>query len=153
MFDGTATGRPYAESEIRKQPVNRDNRQALKQNVTPEMEPIQISIDFAAKTTSTDWIPRQEQADAGWKPVPEPEGTMLQIGSYAAENIAQRAWSDFRLHHTDVVGDYGAQIRKIDLGTRGVWYRVQFGPLSNASATELCERLRAQNVACLVLSR
>jgi len=44
-------------------------------------------------------------------------------------------------------------VRTADLGDRGMFYRLQVGPLvSSVLATALCDVLKTNNVDCLVIS-
>jgi len=79
------------------------------------------------------------------------EGTMLQIGSYETDAIAHGAWAAFKADHGGLVDGLAADIRKADLGAKGVWYRLRIGPFSDdAAATALCEKLKVQGVTCFV---
>ena len=107
------------------------------------------STDAAPKLTEVAASPTAEAADLF---TPGASTAMLQIGSYAAVEEAQKASSEFSAHHGDFVEDLSADIRKADLGDKGVRYRVRFGPLANANAGSLCDRLKAQGIDCLVVA-
>jgi cell division protein FtsN len=49
-----------------------------------------------------------------------------------------------------VLGGYQANIRRADLGEKGVYYRVQVGPFASDQATELCSRLQSAGGQCVV---
>ena len=43
-------------------------------------------------------------------------------------------------------------MKRADLGDKGVFYRLQAGPLSDAAAAEtLCGKLKQRNVGCLIV--
>jgi SPOR domain len=41
-------------------------------------------------------------------------------------------------------------IRRVDLGSKGVYYRAMVGPLSSEQASELCSRLKSAGGACII---
>jgi cell division protein FtsN len=45
-------------------------------------------------------------------------------------------------------------VQKADLGSKGVWYRLQIGPMTNkTTASKLCEDLKSQGLPeCLVVA-
>lgn len=76
---------------------------------------------------------------------------MVQIGSFDSFSVAQAAWVKFAGQHSELVNGASADIRKADLGEKGVWYRLRFGPLANNAASVMCEQLKAEGTACLVV--
>jgi hypothetical protein len=56
-----------------------------------------------------------------------------------------------RLSIPKFLGGYTPIIRRADLGAQGIYYRTMIGPLALADqATELCSKLKAAGVRCLV---
>ncbi len=76
--------------------------------------------------------------------------TLLQIGSYKSDSEALRSWNTFKAKHA-LAAAYQPDIQKVDLGAKGIWYRLRLGAFADKkSAVALCERLRAQGASCLV---
>jgi cell division protein FtsN len=45
--------------------------------------------------------------------------------------------------YASIIGNHSPSVRKADLGTKGVWYRLLIGPVSEKSEAEgLCEQLK-----------
>ena len=42
---------------------------------------------------------------------------------------------------------------RVDLGDRGIYYRIQAGPLADAAAQSACAELKRRKVACLLVKR
>ncbi|HSI40065.1 MAG TPA: SPOR domain-containing protein, partial [Xanthobacteraceae bacterium] len=78
-------------------------------------------------------------------------GFVVQIAAQRSEAEAQAAWRSTQARYPGVLGSYRANIRRADLGTRGIYYRAQVGPFAGKDqANELCQSLRAQGGECMV---
>ena len=59
----------------------------------------------------------------------------------------------FRSRHRDLLEALRPRVQRADLGAKGVFYRLQAGPLADAGrAKGLCETLARRNVRCLVIT-
>ena len=77
-------------------------------------------------------------------------GTALQIGAYKSEDEAGAAWKTFAQRH-QMVSAYQSEIRKVDLGDKGVWYRLRLGTFADkSSAIAFCDKLKADGGNCFL---
>ena len=75
---------------------------------------------------------------------------VLQIGAYKSQADADAAWKTFTAKHP-MAGGYSEDVRKADLGDKGVWYRLRMGSFADkAAAASFCEKLKANGGNCLV---
>lgn len=75
---------------------------------------------------------------------------MLQIGAYKSQADADAAWKTFKSKHP-MAGGYSEDVRKADLGDKGIWYRLRMGSFADKSAAaSFCEKLKADGGSCLV---
>ena len=75
---------------------------------------------------------------------------MLQIGAYKSQDEAKASWHSFKTSHPMAAG-YESWIKKVDLGAKGTWYRLQLASFADKdSATAFCEKLKADNGNCFV---
>lgn len=75
---------------------------------------------------------------------------VLQIGAYKSQADADAAWKTFTAKHP-MAGGYSEEVRKADLGDKGVWYRLRMGSFADkAAAASFCEKLKANGGNCLV---
>jgi hypothetical protein len=81
-------------------------------------------------------------------PAAQGRGTRLQLGSVRSEQAAQQEWDRLRRANSDLLGSLSANLVRTDLGEKGVYYRVQTGPL--ADAERICSELKQRNVGCIV---
>ncbi len=75
---------------------------------------------------------------------------MLQIGAFDNEQAATGAWTRFRTRY-DAAGTLFPDIQKVDLGAKGIWYRLRAGPFSDrTAAVAACTKLKAAGATCFV---
>ncbi len=128
-------------------------------SATPEPTPAPVIAAPAPppvpKAASTSKATQTAQAT----PVPAAPTTDLeksyrvQLAASRTESAVRSEWDRLRRRHIDLLGELNLQVMKIDLGgTKGIFYRLRAGPLSNAaSAKALCERLKQRKLGCLVV--
>ncbi len=90
--------------------------------------------------------------------LPEPEAAILasfriQLGSFRNRDAAMTHWASVLDRNQVVLEGLQPLVRTADLGDRGIFYRLQAGPLdSSIVAISLCDVLKVGNVDCLVIS-
>ncbi|MCW5734188.1 MAG: SPOR domain-containing protein [Enhydrobacter sp.] len=81
-------------------------------------------------------------ASGGWR---------IQIASVKSEDIAKSTWARLQAAHGDVLASLRMQPARVDLGEKGVWYRVQAGPLDEKQAHSVCSTLKTRKTDCVTL--
>ena len=76
-------------------------------------------------------------------------GALLQVGSYKSEADANAAWAAYKAKHASLVGGLPPDIKQVDLGAKGTWYRLRIVAGSKADAAALCSKLIAEGGACI----
>lgn len=92
-------------------------------------------------------------------PPPAPAPAAPQSGSYyvqlaavRSEEVARQEWNRLKRRYSGQLGSLDVRVQRIDLGAgKGVFYRVQGGRVSEASAREICDALKGQGQGCLVV--
>ena len=78
----------------------------------------------------------------------------LQIGSYPSQELAENAFHNFQTAHGDLAAMFLPDIKKADLGQKGIWYRLRIGPYAGmTAATEACDKMKKEGVTCLITAR
>lgn len=78
-------------------------------------------------------------------------GFRVQISAMRSEAGAEDVWAAAVKRYPELLGDLELMIQRIDLGqSKGVFYRVQAGPLTEDGARKLCRELKRRGQACLV---
>jgi cell division septation protein DedD len=76
---------------------------------------------------------------------------VLQIGAYKSQADAESAWKTYKSRHTALLSGYSDDIRQVELGEKGTWYRLRIGGLSDREvAAALCDRLKSDGGACML---
>jgi cell division protein FtsN len=74
---------------------------------------------------------------------------VLQIGAYKSEADADAAWRAYHAKHASALGSYSQDVKKVDLGAKGTWYRLRVGSFADKDAAKaLCTKLAAEGGAC-----
>lgn len=86
-------------------------------------------------------------------PAPRPEAAgppmKVQLASLRTPDEARDEWQRVKRENGDLLGRYSAVAVRADLGERGVWYRVEVGPVGDrAAAVKLCKALRERDLGC-----
>ncbi|HYM17334.1 MAG TPA: SPOR domain-containing protein [Micropepsaceae bacterium] len=165
---GTLTGLKIYGQQVPPDKEAQDSRLAPSQG-SLDGSSVQILRQAPAEQTTTTEAPpaRLDPPPApAAKPAPAPKapavvantaaavgGVLLQIGSYESPEIASGAWATFKARHAAIVGSLSQDVQKADLGAKGTWYRLRFGPFADkAAANAACEKLKAEGGTCLVAS-
>jgi len=75
----------------------------------------------------------------------------IQLASVRSEGEAAAEWKRIAGRYPDALGGLSMQVAKVDLGEKGVFYRVQGGGADETRAKSICAQLRAQNTGCVVV--
>ncbi len=77
----------------------------------------------------------------------------VHLASYRSRKDAERGWSQLRRAHKSALSGLQPEISKINLGKKGVFYRLKAGPLADkAEAAGLCRSLKKRRQFCEVSS-
>lgn len=78
---------------------------------------------------------------------------VLQIGAYKSEDEANAAWKTYQAKHP-AVGGSDSDVKKADLGDKGIWYRLRIGSFATKdAASALCDKLKADGAACMLAKK
>lgn len=76
---------------------------------------------------------------------------VVQIGSYRQDAEAAQNWQALKARNGDLLGALKPDIKRVDLGEKGIYYRLRIGPfVTRADAVAKCEVLRTRNINCIV---
>lgn len=89
----------------------------------------------------------------------EPEVTatkgnfMVQVGAFAERAKAETHWSTVKSKNSNVLSNLNPSYMRVDLGSRGVLYRVRGGMIeSREAADKVCAELKNNNQSCMVVT-
>ncbi len=105
----------------------------------------------APKIVSKPPKPAPKVPDAAPKLDPS-KGYRIQIGSLRSEAAAKSAWQKRLKQHGAILGKLSLLVKRVELAKKGVYYRVQAGPVKDkAAANRICDSLKQKKVGCLVI--
>ncbi len=79
-------------------------------------------------------------------------GVRLQLGAVRSEEVAREEWDRIKRRNSDLLGNLSAVAIRADLGGKGVYYRIQAGPVGDAStADRVCGELRQRHLGCIIV--
>jgi len=105
----------------------------------------------------------QESRDILAPPRKEPETTvvampegkyLVQLGAFGKKTTAEKLWRKLRQDNMSLLGDLGPDIMMVDLGKKGVLYRLRGGRIADkTAAANICKALKVKKQACIVVSK
>ena len=111
-----------------------------KDNVTPAEK---IAAAKAAKA------PAKPAVKTDAKPVGSGGSTYIQLASVKTEADVAKQWSSVKAKNPEL-GSLSMKTQKADLGEKGIYYRLQAGPLTPENATKVCAALKARGSSCII---
>jgi len=111
----------------------------------PLPAPPQVGPRARPEPKPTDAVKSAEAA----KPVASGPPTKIQLASLRSPDEARDEWARLKHENADLLGKFTAVAVRADLGDRGIWYRVEAGPVGDkAAAVKLCKALRERDLGC-----
>ena len=131
--------------------IHRTEPPRQRASTPPEPRPPQRA---EADTAKPDVTPGREYAETPDRPAQPRTGTgqyWLQLGAHRDEAISRAEWQKIQAAGAAALANIGNRIQRADLGTRGVYYRIQVGPFaSTAEAGQTCAQLKARSIDCFL---
>ena len=116
----------------------------------PAAKPAAHAAPAAAPKAPTQ--PKQAAAAAATSPhAGTSSPVQVRLASLRSPEAAREEWARLKRENPDLLGKLTANAIRTDLGDRGVYYRVEAGPLADAAAAErLCGELKRRKFGCVV---
>ncbi|MFG1349365.1 SPOR domain-containing protein [Xanthobacter autotrophicus] len=116
----------------------------------PMQNPIPAGLPDPNPVTTVPAVAPSQTAST--TPAPSSAGAyVVQVASQRSEADAMGSWRALQTKYPNLLGNYRATVKKVDLADKGIYFRAQVGPFaSRDQANELCQSLRAQGGDCVV---
>ncbi len=76
----------------------------------------------------------------------------VQLGALRSAEAARNEWARLKHEQPDLLGKLSAVAVRADLGDKGIFYRIQAGPIGDGAAAErLCGELRQRKLGCTLV--
>ena len=83
------------------------------------------------------------------QPATVPDGARVQLASVRSAEAARDEWTRLKADNPDLLGKLSAVAVRADLGERGIWYKIEVGPLpSKEAASRLCGQMKQRDLDC-----
>lgn len=80
-------------------------------------------------------------------------GFKVQLASLKTDAAARAEWARVQQANKDLLGGLKLDIERVDLQDKGVFYRIQGGPLpSRETASDICAQLKGRGQPCIVVT-
>jgi SPOR domain len=87
---------------------------------------------------------------AAANPVAKTGSVQVRLGSLRSPEAAREEWQRLKRDNSDLIGSMHANAVRTDLGDKGIYYRIEAGPLDAAAAERLCAALKQRNHGCIL---
>lgn len=79
-------------------------------------------------------------------------GLRVQLGALRSAALAEREWQRLKRANSDILGKLSASPVRADLGGKGIFYRIEVGPLATTqAASRLCGELKKRKIGCILV--
>jgi hypothetical protein len=117
----------------------------------PPAPSVAVAPPEAAPATPAPTIASAPVASAPSQPV-SGAGYRLQLGAVRTEDAAKQEWLRLQRAQSDLLGKLSLTATRVDLGDKGIFYRIQAGPIADgAEAAQSCATLKSRNVGCILV--
>lgn len=126
-----------------------DTEIVKKEEPAPKVEPKkETSIIDTLKEEGKAAVKKEEPKPVA-KPVASGGSTYIQLASVKSEADANKQWAGFKSKNPEL-SNLSLKVQKADLGAKGIYYRIQAGPLSPENASSTCAAIKSRGGSCLV---
>ena len=137
-----STSKAPIERRTYTQPVTREVKPSVTVSEPKRVEPKKVSQPAVQKKVQT-----KPRATASYAP----GNYLIQFGSVRSEAAARQGWKNLQTKLPRLLSPLNLNVQRADLGSRGVFYRIQTSKLSKADANSVCSQVKASKVSdCLV---
>ena len=74
----------------------------------------------------------------------------VQLASVKSESAAKSEWDNFVKKYSPLLNGVSHRVEKADLGAKGIFYRIQAGPIAKSNADNICGGIKSKGGSCLV---
>lgn len=78
---------------------------------------------------------------------------LVQLGALRSAPDAEKEWGRIQRANADVLGGLKSDVVQVDLGAKGVFWRLRAGPLNEQSARQVCGELKNRSQGCMVVRK
>ena len=120
----------------------------------PAKAPVKVAVKTEAKAAVAKKTAAAKTIAAKTvTPVADAKDFMVQLGSYRARADAKAYWEHTRPKFVSALRHLDMRIVKADIPGRGIYYRLQAGPVAKDKGDAICAKIRAGHRPCILARR
>lgn len=125
-------------------------KRPVAEDPSPEKPVTETVQEIVEETKETEEV---VMANAGPEVTATKGNFMVQVGAFAERAKAETHWSTVKSKNSNVLSNLNPSYMRVDLGSRGVLYRVRGGMIeSREAADKVCAELKNNNQSCMVVT-
>ncbi len=123
---------------------------------TPAASSNAQAVDLLANSANNQTSPQIRISPVATIPVSAPSTTLtkapayVQISSQRLEQTAQKSLIELQTRFASILGGRSLEVQRVDLGDKGIYYRVRLPADSIANANQICNSLKQAGGDCFV---
>ncbi len=153
VFNRVASEEPSKDEKLSPSaelPVDRPNSETelapIESVVDKVVQPVVETLETASTTVEKSKPVAQIKPAIG--------NLLVQLGAFSKKETAEQLWLRLKKDNANILGDYDLNIMMVDLGKKGMLYRLRGGFISDRSeANKICAALKAKKQPCIVVSK
>jgi cell division septation protein DedD len=131
---------------------------ALPQIQPPALSPAKPTTPAAKSANSPAVAKPAQQTAAAAPPAPAKVSSaggawLVQLGALKTEGEAKSEWGRVKNANKDLLGDFGSDVVRVDLGEKGVFWRLRAGPMDEGQARSICASLAKRSQGCIIAKK
>lgn len=117
---------------------------------TPSLDQVIQNVTAQTKTSSP--APAEAVDGNQTQTTAAPDGDFaVQLASMPDKEAAQKTMAKLQSRFASNLGSTQLRVVKADLGSKGIYYRIQSQPLSEAKAKSLCSSIKTSSAGCILV--
>ena len=142
---------PAAESLAEQAPPKTEVLRLLEEAPVAAPKPVEKPAKAAPKPAEKTEPTPTPKVTASAAPIVA-KGGRIQVAALRSERDALDQWARLQKAHGDLLGGLTPHVQRVDLGAKGIFFRLQAGPIDGRGAAKaLCAKLQKRKSGCLVV--
>jgi len=120
------------------------------EKIEAKIEPPKVNVPKVEPKPVVTEKPKAEPVAA---PTAQPVASgdyFVQLASVKSESAAKSEWDNFVKKYSPLLNGVSHRVEKADLGAKGIFYRIQAGPIAKSNADNICGGIKSKGGSCLV---
>ncbi|MBL95192.1 MAG: hypothetical protein CMF70_07800 [Magnetovibrio sp.] len=137
-----------AADAVRRLEQLRDNGYISSDEYSRERQAIELTVSPVSGVSRLGSKGKAKKLAGRKLPLSSPQPA-IHLASFRSKNKAENGWKKIKRSHGKVIGKLGHKVARVDLGKKGIYYRLKVGPFSTVKRAEaVCKKLKRRGQFC-----